>query len=184
MTTYIILSYSSGESCGSRPFMNRIFSRLFHNLNKNMPSDAWCPGLIASWDAPTQEDFPTRSRALFYFLLSHSGLWINKISFPMAMVIYLCKKLSTYLPKWLYFLKFPPAVENNFCCSVSLSSFFRVSGVFLVCSFVCFFSLSDSCVIVYCLFHSSLLFYYSLMQIILAICYFNTWISSLVRCLF
>ena len=47
-----------------------------------------------------------------------------------------------------------------------------------------FFSLSDSCVIVYCLFHSSLLFYYSLMQIMLAVCYFNTRISSLVRCLF
>ena len=125
-----------GESCGSGTFMNRIFFRLFHNHNENMPSDSWCPGLIASWDVPTQEDFPTRSRALFYFLLSHSGLWINKISFPKAMVFHLCKKLSTYLPKWLYFLKFPPAMDDNFCCSVSLPSFFRVSGIFL---FVCFF---------------------------------------------
>ena len=157
-----------------------VFSRLFHNLNENMPSYAWCPGLIASCDVPTQEEFPTRSGALFYFLLNHSGLWVNKISFPTAMFIYLCKKLSTYLPKWSCLFKFPPAVDDNFCCSVSLPSFFRVSGFLKFF----YFSLSHSSVIAYCLFHSSLLFYYSLMQIILGICYFNICISSLVRCLF
>ena len=50
--------------------------------------------------------------------------------------------------------------------------------------FIFYFSLSHSSVIAYCLFHSSLLFCDSLMQIILGMCYFNICISSLVRCLF
>ena len=41
----------------------------------------------------------------------------------MVRYIYFCKKLSSYLPKWLYQFAFPPAMNENFCCSTSLPAF-------------------------------------------------------------